>query len=81
MYFSRGLIIETKSWLQKAKNRSLITENKFEDLFKQLETIHVKLNAYMKFIGKNPASPNTNELMNQWTNEPKNEDSSLRATF
>ena len=63
-YFSRGSIIETKSWLQKAKNRDLITEDKFDSLFNQPETIHIKLNAYMKFIGKTSASAKTNELMN-----------------
>ena len=64
-YFSRGSLIETKSWLQKVKNRNLITEDKFLSLLKQLEIIHVKLNAYMKFIGKTSTSAKTNELMNQ----------------
>ena len=63
-YFSRGSIIETKSWLQKAKNRNLITEDKFASLFKQLEIIHVKLNAYMKFIGKASTLAKTNEQLN-----------------
>src|ERR1700744_1169007 len=51
-YFSRGSIIETKSWLKKARTRNLISEELFQDLFQRLETIHIKLNAYIKFIGK-----------------------------
>jgi four helix bundle protein len=53
-YFSRGSVIETKGWLKKAKTRNLITSDRFEDLFQKLETIHIKLNAYIKFIGKLP---------------------------
>ncbi|MGN6181100.1 MAG: four helix bundle protein [Mucilaginibacter sp.] len=55
-YFSRGSIIETKGWLKKAKNRKLIGEEQFELLFKQLQTVHIKLNAYIKFIGKSGGS-------------------------
>jgi four helix bundle protein len=50
-YFSRGSIIETKGWLRKSKTRGLITEDKFAILFEKLQTIHLKLNAYIKFIG------------------------------
>jgi len=50
-YFSRGSIIETKGWLKKSKNRKLISEEKAADLLNQLEIIHIKLNAYIKFIG------------------------------
>jgi four helix bundle protein len=55
-YFSRGSIIETKDWLKKSKNRNLITEEEFNGLFEKLQTIHLKLNAYMKFIGKTAKS-------------------------
>lgn len=51
-YFSRGSIIETKGWLTKAKNRNLLNEAQFRSLFERLQTIHLKLNAYLKFIGK-----------------------------
>ncbi|WDZ99399.1 four helix bundle protein [Mucilaginibacter sp. SJ] len=51
-YFSRGSILETKGWLQKSKKRNLITEEQFDDLFEKLQVIHLKLNAYLKFIGK-----------------------------
>ena len=51
-YFSRGSIIETKGWLKKSKARNLLSEELFNVLFEKLQTIHLKLNAYLKFIGK-----------------------------
>ena len=51
-YFSRGSIIETKGWLKKSKNRDLLSESDVGNLFETLQTIHIKLNAYLKFIGK-----------------------------
>jgi four helix bundle protein len=51
-YFSRGSSIETKGWLKKSKNRNLLGEEEFNGLFEKLQTIHLKLNAYLKFIGK-----------------------------
>ena len=65
-YFSRGSIIETKGWLRKAKNRNLISEQRYTDLMSQLETIHLKLNIYIKAIGKkidNSRSTESNDLM------------------
>lgn len=51
-YYSRGSILETKSFLRKMKHRSLITAAGYETLFNKLEIIHIKLNAYIKYIGK-----------------------------
>jgi four helix bundle protein len=51
-FFSRGSILETKGWLKKAKERNLISEERFNMLFEKLQAIHLKLNAYLKFIGK-----------------------------
>jgi len=51
-YFSRGSILETKSWIKKSSTRNLITPADYELLLQRLETIHIKLNAYIKFIGK-----------------------------
>ena len=51
-YFSRGSIIETKAWLKKSKTRNLLSEEQFNALFEKLQAIHLKLNAYLKFIGK-----------------------------
>lgn len=51
-FFSRGSLLESKSWLKKAKHRGLVPDEQFNDLYEKLETIHIKLNAYIKFIGK-----------------------------
>jgi four helix bundle protein len=50
-YFSRGSLIETKSWLNKAKTRKLISEAQHTEYLQKLETIHLKLNIYIKYIG------------------------------
>lgn len=52
-YFGRGSIIETKSWLRKSKTRKLISEELFGELMTKLELVHLKLNIYIKLIGKN----------------------------
>ncbi|MFD0940834.1 four helix bundle protein [Pedobacter boryungensis] len=51
-YYSRGSILETKSFLRKMQHRGLITNEGYENLFNKLEIIHIKLNAYIKFIGR-----------------------------
>ena len=51
-YFSRGSIIETMGWLRKSKTREILSEDQFNILFEKLQIIHLKLNAYLKFIGK-----------------------------
>jgi four helix bundle protein len=51
-YFSRGSIIETKGWLKRSVKRNLISDEQYLDLINKLETIHHKLNIYIKFIGK-----------------------------
>ncbi|MFA6249575.1 MAG: four helix bundle protein [Mucilaginibacter sp.] len=38
-YFSRGSLIETKGWLNKCRVRNLISEDKYNELLKELETI------------------------------------------
>ena len=52
-YYSRGSILEVKSFLRKSKNRNLISEDCYSELYIELQTIHLKLNAYIKYIGKN----------------------------
>ena len=52
-FYARGSIMETKTWLTKSKNRKLISSEQHKDLIGKLEIIHKKLNAYIKFIGKN----------------------------
>lgn len=51
-YYSRGSLFETKTWLTKAKNRKLISENQFEIFSNDIDLIGKKLNSYIKSIGK-----------------------------
>ena len=52
-YYSRGSLFETKTWITKAHNRSLITDMQNNDFVQRLESIGVKLNNYIQTIGKN----------------------------
>ena len=51
-YYSRGSLYETKTWLTKAQNRNLMTDDEFENFMKNIDTIGVKLNNYINSIGK-----------------------------
>lgn len=51
-YYARGSLYETKTWLTKAKNRKLISDESFEILSKELNDLAIKLNNYIKSIGK-----------------------------
>ena len=51
-YYSWGSILETKTWLNKANQRKLIPDKLYQEYINRLESIHKKLNAYMKYIGK-----------------------------
>lgn len=51
-YYARGSLFETTTWITKAKNRNLISEEDFQILKKDLKNIGVKLNNYLKSIGK-----------------------------
>lgn len=50
-YYSRGSLYETKTWLTKAYNRNLITQEEFQIFQKDINNIGVKLNNYIKSIG------------------------------
>ena len=52
IYYARGSLSETKTWVQKAFNRGLIEESVFKDLYHKLERTSVKLNNYLHTIGK-----------------------------
>lgn len=56
-YYSRGSVLETKTWLRKANSRKLITEDQHSLFITKLETIHIKLNAYIKSIGRQALVP------------------------
>ena len=50
LHIARGSATECKSWLRKCKRRKLIDAKKAGTLLTQLETIALKLNAYIKFV-------------------------------
>ena len=51
-YYARGSLFETKTWHYKAHNRNLIADTVFHQLQSELETLSIKLNKYIKSIGK-----------------------------
>ena len=51
-YFRRGSLMDTKTWITKAKSRKLISEEDSQSLLSNLDLIHKKLNGYIKSIGK-----------------------------
>ena len=58
-YYSRGSLIETKTWAKKAFDRELISKESFDQLIEKLRTLHFKLNTYIKKLKQNVQSPNT----------------------
>jgi four helix bundle protein len=52
-FYARGSLLETKSWIQKAKIRALIKEEEHQSLLNELEVIHKKLNGYIKVLKQN----------------------------
>lgn len=51
-YYARGSLYESKTWLTKAHNRNLISEEEFEYFQKEINNIGIKLNNYIKSIGE-----------------------------
>ena len=52
-YYARGSLFETKTWLRKASNRKLVNPEEFSLLMKQIDVLGIKLNNYIRAIGKN----------------------------
>ena len=52
-YFSRGSLCESKTWITKAYNRQLISNDENTTFMKDLNKLGVKLNNYIKSIGLN----------------------------
>jgi four helix bundle protein len=51
-YYSRGSLFETKTWLTKANNRQLLTDESYSQFVANIDDIGIKLNNYIKSIGK-----------------------------
>jgi four helix bundle protein len=52
-YYSRGSLLESKSWLTKSKNRGLISEPEFTLLYDKMAQLHHKLNIFIKNLKDN----------------------------
>jgi four helix bundle protein len=52
LYYARGSLYETNTWLKKARTRNLISQENYDDLEQQSTRLGVKLNNFIKVIGK-----------------------------
>ena len=52
-YYSRGSLLETKSWAGKSCKRLLISQSEYDQLLEMLQALHFKLNAYIKKLKVN----------------------------
>jgi four helix bundle protein len=51
VYYSRGSLYESKTWITKAHNRNLINQETFEQITNSMEILGKMLNKYIKSIG------------------------------
>ena len=54
MFYARGSLYETMTWIKLAERRNLITLEDYKMLVQQCKDLTVKLNNFIKAIGKNP---------------------------
>jgi four helix bundle protein len=52
-YISRGSMFETRTWLLKAKNRNMIKDENYNEMYRKLAELHQKLNSYIKTLKEN----------------------------
>ena len=52
-YYSRGSLYETRTWLTKAHQRNLITDEEFKYFEEEIKNLGVKLNNYITSMRKN----------------------------
>lgn len=55
---ARGSLNETKHWLRRAFKRGLLKDDQVEELKPLMDELAPRLNAYLKSIGKDPATDN-----------------------
>lgn len=51
-FMARGSLFEVKTWLIKAHNRNPSNKENIDELFDLISTLHLKLNAYIKYLDK-----------------------------
>jgi four helix bundle protein len=56
LYYSRGSLYETQTWLTKAYKRNLIDNDTYNQLILELKELAIKLNNYINSIGKHQSS-------------------------
>jgi len=49
-YYSRGSLVETQAWIEKATRRNLLEETVGRELYRKLESLHKRINAYIGSI-------------------------------
>lgn len=52
MFYARGSLSETKTWLTKGKNWKISSEAFYDEKIQKLEKLGVKLNNYLKVLDK-----------------------------
>jgi len=52
-YIARGSLYETRTWLEKALQRAPENSKTIQEIKPLLDKLHIKLNAYIKFIERN----------------------------
>ena len=56
VYYARGSLFEAKTWLKKAHERKLLDQSEFEVIFSEMEQLGIKINNYIRSIGKSPGN-------------------------
>lgn len=60
-YYSRGSLYESRTWLEKAKSRNLLSEEDFTYFKANINSIGRILNGYINAIGKYPENKKVEE--------------------
>jgi four helix bundle protein len=61
-HYARGSAEETQTWIEKSANRGLIEKTTARQLYRELNTLKKRLNAYIKTIGKSTTSKRTTTI-------------------
>ena len=57
-YYSRGSLLESKTWVTKSFNRKLISQEEHDSLLEKLKILHLKLNNYIKKLKRSTEPQN-----------------------